>query len=105
MKISECKPLMMYLIYFIVSCIISLVGLKLLGVTGPIYTIRNTLPSIVITALYALFLYFLCSKGYMRAAWVVGSVPVIMGGGAILLSLIFTGSSLILIQNAKKNLL
>tara|TARA_B110000211_G_C14019479_1_gene526982 strand:- start:957 stop:1262 length:306 start_codon:yes stop_codon:yes gene_type:complete len=101
MKISACKPLMMYLIYFLISCIISLVGLKLLGVTGPIYTIRNTLPSIVITALYSLFLYFLCSKGYMRAAWVVGSIPVIMGAGTILFSFIFAGSAAILMQNAK----
>ena len=101
MKISECKPLMMYLIYFVVSCIISLVGLKLLGVTGPVYTIRNTLPSIVITGVYSLFLYFLCSKGYMRAAWVAGSIPVITGVGAILLSFIFAGSGAILMKNAE----
>lgn len=101
MKISECKPLMMYLIYFIVSCIISLIGLKLLRVTGPVYTIRNTLPSIVITAVYSLFLYFLCSNGYMRVAWVAGSIPVIMGAGAILLSFIFVGSGAILMKNAE----
>ena len=101
MKITECKPLMMYLIYFIVSCIISLIGLKLLGVTGPIYTIRNTLPSIVVTALYSLLLYFLCSKGYMRTAWVMGGIPVVMGVGVIIFSFIFAGSAALLIQNSK----
>jgi len=92
---------MMYLIYFVVSCIMSLIGLKLLRVTDPVYTIRNTLPSIVITAVYSLFLYFLCSKGYMRVAWVAGSIPVIMGAGVILLGFIFAGSGVILMKNAE----
>uniref|UniRef100_A0A6C0B3W2 Uncharacterized protein n=1 Tax=viral metagenome TaxID=1070528 RepID=A0A6C0B3W2_9ZZZZ len=101
MKISSCKPLMMYLIYFIISCTISLVGLKLLGIKGPVYTIRNTLSSITITALYSIFLYFLCARGYLKTAWVAGSIPVVMGATAILFSFIFAGGAAILRQSDK----
>ena len=93
MKITECKPLIMYITYFLTSCILMFLVLKVLFPGIKIYTIKNTLSSMITATLISVLLYFLCSRGYMRTAWVVGSIPVILGIFVILFSVVFLGAS------------
>ena len=78
MKISECNPLLTYLIYNLISCIIFFLIVPL---RFPKYkknsTIINIITGLIVFVITSALLYWLCSKNYIRVAWVVVTIPLV----------------------------
>ena len=86
MRISQCKPLVLYLILnsipYIIFILISLFNLKSApGYKAPSLSVRITrfIFGSVMFMLTSVLLYFLCSLGLSSIAWIIVLLPFIVG--------------------------
>jgi len=76
MKINLCKPLLVYVIYYLISFIS---GFILFPDIKKVLSIKYLISTSITFTLHCLVLYFLCSKKYIKTAWVIAIIPIILG--------------------------
>lgn len=100
MKLIKCKPLILYLILnslgFTMSLVIMLFFLKKIKKNNGIGRfILQTLPNTIFFIVTSILLYFLCSKGYTKIAWIIVSLPLIGAGILLIIGLSLGGAAII----------
>ena len=76
MKINLRKPLLVYVIYYLISFIS---GFILFPDIKKVLSIKYLISTSITFTLHCLVLYFLCSKKYIKTAWVIAIIPIILG--------------------------
>ena len=84
MKITECKPLLVYVIYYLISFIS---GFILFPNIKKVLSIKYLISTSITFALHCFILYFLCTKKYIKTAWVIAIIPMILGVAVTILAL------------------
>lgn len=84
MKITECKPLLVYVIYYLISFIS---GFILFPNINKVLSIKYIVSTSITFSLHCLILYFLCTKKYIKTAWVIAIIPMILGVVVTILAL------------------
>ena len=78
MNITKCKPLLTYIIYYLISCVIYFIIAPLLFTKYKTkLSIFNLMSILISFIIKSLVIYLLCSRNYMKVAWVAVALLII----------------------------